>query len=49
MGRRGVHNEAAELLRERLSAKVLVDKDTARRLFTVITHFSRAIPLNNFC
>ncbi len=36
MGRRGVHNEAADLLRERLSAKVLVDKDTARRLFTLM-------------
>ncbi|MCA1371037.1 UPF0262 family protein [Bradyrhizobium sp. BRP14] len=36
MGRRGIHNEAAELLRERLSTKVLVDKDTARRLFTLI-------------
>ncbi|MBX4962640.1 UPF0262 family protein [Rhizobium binae] len=36
MGRRGVHNEAAELLRERLSAKISVDKNTARRLFTLI-------------
>ncbi|MBB4233145.1 UPF0262 family protein [Rhizobium mongolense] len=36
MGRRGIHDEAAELLRERLSAKVHVDKDTARRLFTLI-------------
>ncbi|MBP2239412.1 uncharacterized protein (UPF0262 family) [Sinorhizobium kostiense] len=36
MGRRGIHNEAAELLRERLSSKVLIDKDTARRLFTLI-------------
>lgn len=36
MGRRGVHNEAAELLRERLSAKVSIDRDTARRLFTLI-------------
>jgi uncharacterized protein (UPF0262 family) len=36
MGRRGIHNEAAELLRERLSAKVSIDKDTARRLFTLI-------------
>jgi len=36
MGRRSVHNEAAELLKERLSTKVLVDKDTARRLFTLI-------------
>jgi len=36
MSRRGIHNEAAELLRERLSTKVLVDIDTARRLFTLI-------------
>ncbi|WEX79657.1 UPF0262 family protein (plasmid) [Sinorhizobium numidicum] len=36
MGRRGIHNEAAELLRERLSTKVSIDKDTARRLFTLI-------------
>ncbi|WP_026617327.1 UPF0262 family protein [Ensifer aridi] len=36
MGRRGIHNEAAELLRERLSAKVRIDKDTARRLFTLM-------------
>ncbi len=36
MGRRGIHNEAADLLRERLSTKVSIDKDTARRLFTLI-------------
>ncbi|MUZ74734.1 UPF0262 family protein [Agrobacterium vitis] len=36
MGRRGVHNEAAELLKSRLSAKVNIDYDTARRLFTLI-------------
>ncbi|AGB73642.1 MULTISPECIES: UPF0262 family protein [Rhizobium] len=36
MGRRGVHNEAAELLKSRLSAKVNIDNDTARRLFTLI-------------
>ncbi len=36
MGRRGIHDEAAELLRERLSGKVDIDKDTARRLFTLI-------------
>ncbi|WP_027170224.1 UPF0262 family protein [Mesorhizobium sp. WSM3224] len=34
--RRAIHNDAAELLRERLSSKVSVDKDTARRLFTLI-------------
>ncbi len=36
MGRRGIHNEGAELLRERLAGKAEVDKDTARRLFTLI-------------
>lgn len=36
MGRRGIHNEAADLLRERLSTRVNIDKDTARRLFTLI-------------
>ena len=36
MGRRGLHDEAAELLRERLDGKVAVDFDTARRLFTLI-------------
>ncbi|MCO5966013.1 UPF0262 family protein [Sinorhizobium meliloti] len=36
MGRRGIHDEAADLLRERLSAKVSIDKDTARRLFTLV-------------
>jgi uncharacterized protein (UPF0262 family) len=36
MGRRGVHNEGSELLRERLKGKVEIDFDTARRLFTLI-------------
>ena len=36
MGRRGVHNEGSDLLRERLKGKVGVDHDTARRLFTLI-------------
>ncbi|RYY32741.1 MAG: UPF0262 family protein, partial [Sphingomonadales bacterium] len=36
MARRGIHNEAAELLRERLEGKIHVDFDTARRLFTLI-------------
>ncbi|WP_097065111.1 UPF0262 family protein [Sphingomonas guangdongensis] len=36
MARRGIHNEAAELLRERLAGKVAIDFDTARRLFTLI-------------
>lgn len=36
MARRGVHNDAAELLMERLDGKVEVDFTTARRLFTLI-------------
>lgn len=36
MGRRGLHNEGSELLRERLKGKIEVDADTARRLFTLI-------------
>ena len=37
MARRGIHNDAAELLRERLAGKIEVDFDTARRLFTLIS------------
>ena len=36
MARRGIHNDAAELLKERLEGKIDVDFDTARRLFTLI-------------
>ncbi len=36
MGRRAVHNEAAELLLERLKGKIDCDRDTARRLFTLV-------------
>ena len=36
MGRRGLHNEGAELLKDRLSEKIDMDMDTARRLFTLI-------------
>lgn len=36
MGRRGLHNEGSELLRERLKGKVAIDLDTARRLFTLV-------------
>ncbi|MCW2284738.1 uncharacterized protein (UPF0262 family) [Rhodoblastus acidophilus] len=37
MGRRGLHNEGAQLLAERLRGKVECDFDTARRLFTLVT------------
>ena len=36
MGRRGLHDEAAHMLLERLASKVEIDHDTARRLFTLI-------------
>jgi uncharacterized protein (UPF0262 family) len=36
MGRRGLHNEGSEILRERLAGKVEIDFGTARRLFTLI-------------
>jgi uncharacterized protein (UPF0262 family) len=36
MGRRGLHIEGSELLRERLDGKIEIDLDTARRLFTLI-------------
>jgi uncharacterized protein (UPF0262 family) len=36
MGRRAVHNEGSELLRERLEGKIVLDHNTARRLFTLI-------------
>jgi len=36
MGRRGLHNEGSELLRERLGGKIEIDFHTARRLFTLI-------------
>jgi uncharacterized protein (UPF0262 family) len=31
-----LHDEGAELLRERLKGKIEIDGDTARRLFTLI-------------
>jgi uncharacterized protein (UPF0262 family) len=37
MGRRGLHDEGSEILVERLKHKVVLDFDTARRLFTLIT------------
>jgi uncharacterized protein (UPF0262 family) len=36
MARRGIHNEGASILRDRLKGKAEVDTDTARRLFTLI-------------
>ena len=37
MGRRGLHDEGSNLLRERLEGKIEMDFDTARRLFTLIS------------
>lgn len=36
MGRRGVHDEGAAILEERLKGKITIDFDTARRLFALI-------------
>lgn len=36
MARRGLHNEAADMMRERLKDKIEIDHDTARRLFTLV-------------
>ncbi|MBV0891702.1 UPF0262 family protein [Paracoccus sp. Z118] len=36
MARRGIHNEGARTLQERLEGKAEVDIDTARRLFTLV-------------
>lgn len=36
MARRSLHNEGADLLRHRLDDKIMIDLETARRLFTLI-------------
>lgn len=36
MARRGLHNEGSDLLTERLKGKIDIDKQTSRRLFTLI-------------
>lgn len=41
MGRRGLHNEGAEALMARLEGKVAVDRETARRLFTLVCALHR--------
>jgi len=41
MGRRGLHNEGSDRLQERLEGKVKTDRDTARRLFTLICALHR--------
>jgi len=41
MARRGIHNEGARVLQERLEGKAEVDIDTARRLFTLLCVLDR--------
>jgi uncharacterized protein (UPF0262 family) len=36
MGRRGLHNDGSEMLKERLADHIIVDHDTSRRLFTLL-------------
>lgn len=36
MGRRGLHNEGSQTLKDRLGGKIDIDFDTARRLFTLV-------------
>ena len=36
MGRRGIHNEGSQLLKDLLHSKIIIDFDTARSLFTLI-------------
>lgn len=36
VNRRGLHDEGSNVLREKLLTKIVVDNDTARRLFTLI-------------
>lgn len=44
MGRRGLHNEGASLMRERLAGKIEIDHDTARRLFTLVCVLHQKVP-----
>jgi uncharacterized protein (UPF0262 family) len=37
MGRRALHDEGSQILMERLKRKIVIDFDTARRLFTLIS------------
>ena len=43
MGRRGLHNEGAALMTERLAGKIDIDFDTARRLFTLVCVLAQRI------
>ncbi|MEX0645914.1 MAG: UPF0262 family protein [Parvularculaceae bacterium] len=39
MARRSMHNEGSDILIERLKDKIVIDQNTARRLFTLICSF----------
>jgi uncharacterized protein (UPF0262 family) len=43
MGRRGLHDEGAVLMTERLAGKIDIDFDTARRLFTLVCVMAQRI------
>ncbi len=43
MGRRGLHNEGAELMVQRLAGKIDIDFETARRLFTLVCVLAQRI------
>ncbi|MEM6603685.1 MAG: UPF0262 family protein [Pseudomonadota bacterium] len=37
MARRGLHNEAAELIKERFASKISIDFETGRKIFSLMT------------
>lgn len=41
MGRRGLHDEGARILKDRLEGKVELDHETSRRLFTLVCALCR--------
>ena len=43
MGRRGLHDEGATLMRARLDGKIAIDFPTARRLFTLVCVLHRRV------
>jgi uncharacterized protein (UPF0262 family) len=43
MGRKGLHDEGATLMRERLDGKIAIDFATARRLFTLVCTLSQRV------
>lgn len=43
MGRRGLHDEGAGLMRQRLAGKIAIDFATARRLFTLVCVLHRRL------